>query len=375
MNPTRTTATPTATAFPPGEHLRAEIAEQPARWRDLLAFQRDAVDAAAELIRSTDPELIVFAARGSSDHAAQYGQYLAHNLLLIPAMLATPATASAFGVTLSYPSSVMLAVSQSGESPDLLETVRSAQAAGVAVIAFTNDESSTLAGLSEVHVPLAAGPELSVAATKTYTAELLALYLVLSRVHGADWASLERAVDAAATAAERTIEAGEVSSPALAAALRDEQRILVVGRGYSMSSAKEGALKLMETNAIAASGWSVADATHGPLGQVVPGTPVVVLAASPGGRASVATFSAAAAALGGELILVGGNGLDASTPVRSHIALAGLDAGDPASARMPDELIPLIEILPLQQLALALALERGLNPDQPAGLNKVTRTH
>jgi glucosamine--fructose-6-phosphate aminotransferase (isomerizing) len=363
------------TAVAPGEHLRSEIAEQPARWRDLLAFQRDAVDAAAELIRSTDPQLIVFAARGSSDHAAQYGQYLAHNLLLIPAMLATPATASAFGVTLSYPSSVMLAVSQSGESPDLLETVRSAQAAGVAVIAFTNDESSTLAGLSEVHVPLAAGPELSVAATKTYTAELLALYLVLSRAQGAEWGELARAVEAAAAAGESTILHGWEPCRALATELRDEQRILVVGRGYSMSSAKEGALKLMETNAIAASGWSVADATHGPLGQVVAGTPVVVLAASPGGRASVATFGAAAAALGAELIVIGENGLDASVPVRSRIALTGLDGDGRSPAGVPNELIPLIEILPLQQLALALALERGLNPDQPAGLNKVTRTH
>lgn len=353
----------------PGDHLRSEIAEQPARWRDLIPAQRGALDTAAGLLRSVAPELLVFAARGSSDHAAQYGQYLAHNLLRTPAMLATPATASAFGVTLTYPRSVMLAVSQSGESPDLLETVRSAQTAGVAVIAFTNDPSSTLAGLGEVHVPLSAGPELSVAATKTYTAELLALYLVLSRAAGVDWGTLEAAVAAAAAAGESTILAADAASPALAAALRDEQRMLVVGRGYSMASAKEGALKLMETNAIAASGWSVADATHGPLGQVVEGTPVVVLAASPGGHASVATFAAAASALGAELIVVGGQELDESTPVRARIALPGVEAG------VPDELIPLIEILPLQQLALALALERGLNPDQPAGLNKVTRTH
>ena len=370
LSPTTTSLTSGAQSAAPGAHLRAEIAEQPARWRDLIPSQRDALDAAAELIRSIAPELIVFAARGSSDHAAQYGQYLAHNLLRTPAMLATPATASAFGVTLKYPRSVMLAVSQSGESPDLLETVRSAQGAGVAVIAFTNDPSSTLARLGEVHVALSAGPELSVAATKTYTAELLALHLVLSRAAGADWSSLEAAVEAVAVAGGSTIRAAAEASPALATGLREAQRILVVGRGYSMASAKEGALKLMETNAIAASGWSVADATHGPLGQVVAGTPVIVLAASPGGHASVATFAAAAADLGAELIVVGAQELAGSTPVRSRIALPGLD-----SAGVPDELIPLIEILPLQQLALELALERGLNPDQPAGLNKVTRTH
>lgn len=358
------------TAAAPGAHLRAEIAEQPARWRDLMADEREALDAAADLIRDEAPELIVFAARGSSDHAAQYGQYLAHNLLRIPAALATPATASAFGVTLRYPRSVMLAVSQSGESPDLLETVRSAQAAGVPVIGLTNSSTSSLAGLSQVHVPLAAGPELSVAATKTYTAELLALYLILSRARGIDWVELDRAVEATAAAGEHTIAASATTAPSLAKALRDEQRILVVGRGYSMSSAKEGALKLMETNAIAASGWSVADATHGPLGQVVAGTPVVVLAASPGGHESVATFSSAAAALGAQLIAIGNQELDESTPVSRRISLPGLSTFD-----VPAELVPLIEILPLQELALALALERGLNPDQPVGLNKVTRTH
>jgi len=353
----------------PGAHLRAEIAEQPDRWRDLQADEREAIDAAADLIRGTAPELIVFAARGSSDHAAQYGQYLVHNLLRIPAALATPATASAFGVTLTYPRSVMLAVSQSGESPDLLETVRSAQDAGVPVVAFTNNGASTLAGLSDVHVPLAAGPELSVAATKTYTAELLALYLVLSRSQGADWTDLRRTVDATATAGASTIAAMATTSSVLADVLRDEQRILVVGRGYSMSSAKEGALKLMETNAIAASGWSVADATHGPLGQVLAGTPVIVLAASPGGHESVATFSSAAAALGAKLIVIGDEDLDESTEVWSRIPLPELE-----KFGVPAELFPMIEILPLQQLALELALRRGLNPDQPVGLNKVTRT-
>ncbi|MET0716658.1 MAG: SIS domain-containing protein [Mycetocola sp.] len=364
------TASAPTTVTAPGEHLRSEIAEQPARWRDLIALQREALEKAADVIRDTAPELIVFAARGSSDHAAQYGQYLTHNLLRIPAMLATPATASTFGVTLRYPRSVMLAVSQSGESPDLLETVRSAQHAGVPVIAFTNNDASTLAGLSQVHVPLTAGPELSVAATKTYTAELLALYLVLSRAAGTEWTELERSVEALAAAGEDTILSSTTATSELAKTLRDEQRVLVVGRGYSMSSAKEGALKLMETNAIAASGWSVADATHGPLGQVIAGTPVIVLAASPGGLESVVTFSAAAADLGAHLIVIGQHQLGALATVPSRIPLPDLDA-----RAVPSELIPVIEILPLQQLALALALERGLNPDQPAGLNKVTRTH
>lgn len=341
--------------FEAGAHMRTEIAEQPARWLDLLDHEQAKLLAAAELIRGIDPELLVFAARGSSDHAAMYGQYLAHNVLGIPAMLSTPSTVTAFGTRLNYPTSVMIAVSQSGESPDLLDTVRAAKHTGVPVIALTNNEGSALAGLADVHVCLMAGPELSVAATKTYTAELLALYMVLTLAAGGSWAVAMGKAKAAADAAARVIDQTNASAKDFAHALADADRILVVGRGYSMSTAKEGALKLMETNAIAASGWSAADATHGPLGQVVPGTPVIALTASPGGRESVQAFVEASQALGGriiELALPGGNGPQTIDPA----------------------LIPLVEIIPLQQLALKLALDRGIDPDKPAGLKKVTKT-
>ena len=199
-------------------------------------------------------------------------------------MLATPSTVTAFGTSLTYPRTVMLAVSQSGESPDLLDTVRSAIAAGVPVLAFTNSDTSSLSGLADVHVCLTAGPELSVAATKTYTAELLALFLVLRRASGADWLALQDGIAAASQAARLTLDTNSEAVSTTAKSLIDADRVLVVGRGYAMSTAKEGALKLMETNAMAASGWSAADATHGPLGQVVPGTPVIALTASPNGR-------------------------------------------------------------------------------------------
>ncbi|WP_104090794.1 SIS domain-containing protein [Cryobacterium sp. N19] len=346
-----------ARVLTPGAHMRAEIAEQPDRWRDLITSQHEAIEAAAELIRGTDPELLVFAARGSSDHAAQYGQYLAHNLLGIPAMLATPSTVTAFGTTLRFPRSVILAVSQSGESPDLLATVRATGESGVPIVAFTNSAASSLAQLGDVHVGLAAGSELSVAATKTYTAELLALYTTISRASGVAWSDIIDAVDVAASAAADLIGG---SAPIVAAwtdALLDADRVLIVGRGYSMSTAKEGALKLMETNSIAASGWSAADAKHGPLGQVIDGTPVIFLTASPGGRESVEAFKTDVGGLGGRALAI-----DETFP---GLAWPNLD---PA-------LIPLLEIIPLQQLALELALARGMDPDRPPGLLKITQTH
>jgi glucosamine--fructose-6-phosphate aminotransferase (isomerizing) len=348
----------------PGAHMRAEIAEQPARWLDLMRQEQPRLVQAAELIRTVDPQLLVFAARGSSDHAAMYGQYLAHNLLGIPALLSTPSTVTAFGTELRYPTSVMLAVSQSGESPDLLDTVRAAKRAGVQVLAFTNSENSTLAGLGDVHVNLMAGPELSVAATKTYSAELLALYIVLMLAAGSSWEEVTARAAEAAVSASEVINETPSSGERLADTIEDAGRVLVIGRGYSMSTAKEGALKLMETNSIAASGWSAADATHGPLGQVIPGTPVIILTASPGGRESVQAFAEASRELGGRIITIGGAELD--TPNRVELPNVGSGL-DPA-------LIPLIEIIPLQQLALCLALRRGADPDRPAGLKKVTRT-
>lgn len=344
-------------AADPGALMRAEIAEQPDRWVDLAVSERASIEAAAAIIRATEPQLLVFAARGSSDHAAQYGQYLAHNLLRIPAMLSTPSTFTAFGTALRFPRSVMLAISQSGSSPDLLETVRSTKAAGVPVIAFTNDPDSPLAALGDVHVSLSAGPELSVAATKTYTAELLALHAVLSRAAGASRDEVFESVFAIASAAAEVLEHGAPVVETWRAQLADTSQVLVVGRGYSMATAKEGALKLMETNSIAASGWSAADAKHGPLGQVVAGTPVLFLTASPGGRESVESLVDDVVALGGRTII-----LDSSFPGMARPSL------DPA-------LLPLLEILPLQLLALELAIGRGLDPDRPAGLRKVTQTH
>ncbi|GAB3574145.1 SIS domain-containing protein [Leifsonia lichenia] len=343
----------------PGHRMHAEIAEQPDRWLDLL-LARDAIDAAAALIAGTRPELLVFAARGSSDHAAMYAQYLAHNLLRIPAMLATPASVTGFGTQLAYPRSVALAVSQSGSSPDLLATVASFAAAGVPVVGFSNDESSALASASEVHVPLAAGAEMSVAATKTYTAELLALALTLHRAAGTDWTELDERVRALAASVAADLARPDAVADAVAT-IEGVDRVLVVGRGYSMASAREGALKLMETNAIAASGWSAADATHGPLGQVIPGTVVIALTGGRAGRDSVLSFADASAALGGTVIEVG----------------PGLIAG--ATARIPleesdAELLPVREIVPLQRIALELARSRGLDPDNPAGLRKVTLT-
>lgn len=345
----------------PGGLIRAEIDEQPAAWRRLLTDGREQIEAAAALVRDTDPELLVFAARGTSDHASMYAQYLAQVRLGIPVMLATPSAFTAYGAHLRYPRTVLFAVSQSGESPDLIETVTAAKSSGTPVVAITNVAASTVANLGDVRLDLAAGPELSVAATKTYTAELLALHAVISLAAGDDWDEVETRVTAVIRAAEQLLGATDADFDGLVDTVAATDRILVVGRGYSMSSAREGALKLMETNGIAASGWSAADATHGPLGQVRPGTLVFLLVDSPATRDAVSAFGAKAEALGGTLVTVGG---PVGPPLRMGLP----------SDRVDETLIPVLEILPFQRLALEAALARGLDPDNPEGLAKVTKT-
>ncbi|GAA1055091.1 glutamine-fructose-6-phosphate transaminase [Agromyces luteolus] len=345
----------------PGALMRAEIAEQPARWRDLIPTQRPAWEAAVDAVRAASPQLVAFVARGSSDHAAIYGQYLVPYVLGRPALLTTPSLHSVLGVTPAYPAGVQVAISQSGRSPDLVATAVGLRSAGLPLVSITNDAASGLARLADAHLDLVAGPERSVAATKSYTAELLAVHTLVRAVAGDGLVRLAEEIDELALRAERLLERLASEIAPIVEAVAGVERVLVVGRGVSMASAKEGALKLMETSGIAASGWSAADAAHGPLGQVDVGTLVIALTGASSGRASVVEFAAAAQVRGARILEVG------------PAVVAGSTSID-AAAEVPDELVPVLEVLPLQVLAAELSVRRGLDPDRPAGLRKVTLT-
>ena len=271
----------------PGRNMRSEIAEQPDRWGILLDSQRDALLAAARLVTDGRVTSVVLVGRGSSDHAATYGQYLVEMVLGRPAGLATPSVTSLIGRDLFDSSTLVVAVSQSGSSPDLVATVASARRSGSPTLSITNDPASELARAADVHIDVCAGPELSVAATKSYTAELVALHAWVRLAAGETYDDVRGDVALGAAAARVVVERSVDVAGAAAAALVDADRVLVIGRGYSLATAKEAALKLIETCALAASGWSAADAKHGPLGQVVTGTPVFLLATAEFGRDSV----------------------------------------------------------------------------------------
>jgi glucosamine--fructose-6-phosphate aminotransferase (isomerizing) len=341
----------------PGALMAAEIAEQPAVLASLLA-RADEFRELAGALAARAPRFVLITARGSSDHAALYAKYLVEIRLGLPAGLVSPSTMTLYGSRPDLTDVLFVAVSQSGASPDLAESTAVARGCGATTLAVTNAPGSELANGAEFAIELHAGTERAVAATKTYTAELLALYLLLAAGHGSQDDAVAAAAPLPEAAAATLARAGDI--PAAAARYRFANRLVTTGRGYSYPSAREGALKLMETSYLSAHAFSTADLLHGPVAMVDSEVPVIAVVSE--GRGAQATLPVVERLRAGgvDVLLVGG--------------AAGPDGLGVAAAGLPEELMPVLEILPLQQLAWRLALDRGADPDQPRGLSKVTRT-
>jgi glucosamine--fructose-6-phosphate aminotransferase (isomerizing) len=353
--------------------LASEIAEQPAVAARLLGPGRAAIEAIADrvapLIRDRSVDHVVVAARGSSDHAAIYAQYLFGVRLRLPVALATPSIVSIYGVEPRFDRSLVIGISQSGRSPDIVEVVAAARRQGAPTVALTNDPASDLAVAAEHAIDLGTGPELAVAATKTYTAELLAIALLVTALEraagstGAARADPELAAipDAIAAALETEPQAAAVARH-LAAAGRD--RLIVVGRGYEYATARELALKLKELARIAADPYSAADFLHGPLALAEPGHPILAIAPSGAAAADVDSLLARLGELGVERIVLSDR----------EEALALGPVGIRLPGGIPDWLMPIVSIVPGQLLARHLAIARGLDPEAPRWIGKVTLT-
>jgi glutamine---fructose-6-phosphate transaminase (isomerizing) len=339
----------------PGTLMAGEIADQPRVLASMLARAAE-FRAVADAISLRRPRFVLITARGTSDHAALYGKYLAEIELGLPAGLVSPSSMTLYGARPDLADVLFVAVSQSGASPDLAESLAVARECGAMTVSVTNVEGSELDRAAEFPVRLGAGAERSVAATKTYTAQLLALYLLLARGADGDPASAAAALPDAAAAtlanAERVYAA--------AARYRFATRLVTTGRGYSYPTAREGALKLMETCYVSAHAFSCADLLHGPFAMLDQGVPVIAVA-SPG------------------------RGGDAAVPVIQRLRGTGADVlevgvgvGETGlaveSAGLAERLLPILEIMPLQQLAWRLAMDKGGDPDRPRGLSKVTMT-
>jgi glucosamine--fructose-6-phosphate aminotransferase (isomerizing) len=344
------------TSDEPATFMDTEIGEQPQVWRRLLAS--DQFGAAAEQIRRRRPRFVLLAARGTSDHAALYAKYLVEVSHQLPAGLVSPSTMTAYGAKPDLRDVLIFGVSQSGGSPDLIKSLEVARAQGALTVSVTNNAESELAHVAEVHVDILAGRERAVAATKSYTAQLLALYLLLDYVRGGSGAAATALPDLGDDLLGRSPQIA-----ALAQRYRFAQRLVTTARGYSYPTVREAALKLMETSYLSAQAFSGADLMHGPLAVVDAQVPVLtVIANGPGGKAMHEV-----------LLRLVGSGADVFT-VGTAQAVAESTNGVVLPPNVPEEVSPILEILPFQQLAMHVAVGRGENPDAPRGLRKVTET-
>jgi glucosamine--fructose-6-phosphate aminotransferase (isomerizing) len=349
--------------------MAREIAEIPAVVERTLRDGAADLDHAAREIGRRAPRFILVAARGTSDHAGIYARYLIETTIGIPVGLAAASVTTIYRAPLRWDDVLLIAVSQSGAGPDVAAVVEAARAAGAPTLAITNEPASALAAAAEFLLPLRAGEERAVAATKTYVASLAVLAGLVARLAtrldgtpppwATDLDGLPAVLAGAlATSGAWVREAGVPCVAELAAA--DEA--LVVSRGHNFATALEVALKLKETGGIFADGYSTADLLHGPVTVAGPGLPT--LAFRPDGPAGVAVDETLAVTRrSGTLPWTVGGAETAGRP-RALVVAPGL--------REP--LTPLAFVLPGFLLAEATARARGRDPDAPPGLAKVTRT-
>ncbi|WP_026124592.1 MULTISPECIES: SIS domain-containing protein [Nocardiopsis] len=339
--------------------MRAEIAEQPAALRRTLEALTPLTADLGELGRRT--RQVLFIARGSSDNAAVYGSYLLQAHAGRLATLASPSIATTYGSKVDLDGVLAVAISQSGRTEEIVDTMAWAADCGARTVAVTNGEGSPLAESADLALVTKAGDELAVPATKTYTTQLAAL-AVLALGLGADLDAGE--LNAVPDAIEELLAAPGDGVEELAERLTPVQGAVISGRGMAFSTALEAALKLKEACYLHAMGLSYADLLHGPIAVVDSSTPAILVAANSGptlpGTAALAERVAAA---GAPVYGIGGGSTLASA---CDLALPAPD--------LPEWTAPIGLIVPAQQLTERLARRLGYNPDAPRGLGKVTQT-
>jgi glucosamine--fructose-6-phosphate aminotransferase (isomerizing) len=344
--------------------MRREIEEIPAVVERVLASAPEELREVAAAVGRARPSWAMIAARGTSDHAAVYAQYLIETHLGLPTGLAKPSVTTVYGAPLAWSGGLLLAISQSGQSPDIVGVVEAARGAGALTVAITNEHPSPLAAAAEWHVPCHAGHELAIPATKTYVAELAVVASLVAAVRSSreladGLAELPEALRAALALTDAWLAGpgGEVVRDLAAA-----DRALLVSRGYNLATALELALKLKETCGLFAEAYSTADFAHGPL--VLAQAAVPTIGIRPDGAMGVLVDEslAAVAVRGGRTTVVGG--ADA----------AGIAGALSLPSTLPEALTPLQFVVPGQLLVEATAQARGISPDAPIGLGKVTRT-
>ena len=337
-----------------GTMMSAEMAEQPDRLAGLLGRAGEVMAAVRQVL--PDPLAgTVLVARGSSDHAATTGRYLLELATRRPVASASPSLYTMYGARTDFTGYLVIAVSQSGRTPDIVRSLRAAREAGGRTVAITNDGGSELALAAELPLCLGAGMERAVPATKTVTAELAAFALIAQAVRDIGFGPQVRG-ELPRQVAEVLGDPGPAAG--VAAWLADRTRLVTVARGLLYGAAAEAALKIEETTSLFATAFSAADLRHGPIAIAATGLPALVFA-HPGPTAPDVT------GLAGDLRDRG-----------ADVLLAGPVDGSslPWPAQVPEVVAPVLAVVRAQQVALALARRLGQDPDEPGGLHKVTLT-
>ncbi|MCF8487297.1 MAG: SIS domain-containing protein [Rhodobacteraceae bacterium] len=336
-------------------HMAREVAEIPIAAARFLDGSKDQVAAAAAAMQGIDPALVITVARGSSDHAATYMKYAIELLAGVPVASVGPSIASIYGQTLRLSRAACIGISQSGQSPDIVEMIRSAQSGGALTIGITNSQSSPMAMASDHCLELRAGVEQSVAATKTFVVSVLAGLKLL-----AEWRDDDPLRQAIATAPKAMQDALSLDWSPLAARLSRAGSAYILGRGPAFAIANEAALKFKETCGLHAEAYSAAEVLHGPAAIVQSQFPVLALGVTDAALPHVVTTAERLAAQGADVFVTGA---EAKGCTRL-----------PVVPDLHSLIAPLVLSVSFYAFVEVLARRRGFNPDVPPHLRKITET-
>jgi len=340
-----------------GAIMASEIAETPQVFTSIVKNQQ-AFDAVKDVLLEEKIQSVLILARGTSDNAAHYLKYLIETQIGLPVGLTSPSSVTVYNAELKYANTLIVAISQSGQSPDLVKFATAARQASAYIIAMTNDDKSPLATIAHNHFSLLAGPELAVAATKSYNAQLLISYLLV-----ASWTGKKVNGEQLISEATRIATTTDLVSHAVAAVSR-EKELVILGRGFAYPNAREAALKIQETCKISVQGLSTADYLHGPISALTSDTQVFIVAPSHMPASSITEATTKIRKTSSRIFWIGNGG----TPQGDDIVLAGSNCDDEITSTLVDAMV-------LQRFALEFAVASGYDPDAPEGLSKVTLTN
>lgn len=342
-------------------HMHAEILEQPQAIARTLRIEEGNVRAVARAIRETDIEFVVVAARGTSDNAGQLAKYLIEYINGRAVSMAAPSIHTLYRASLKLDKALVLGISQSGEGPDVVRVLEQARAGGAITVGITNNEDSVMARTVEYPILCRAGLERSVAATKTFLTQLMALYML--SFLWADRGDLFGELREIPQYVERVLTMEEVIQNK-AERYRYMSECVVIGRGLNYCTAFEAALKMKETSYVVAEPYSSADFLHGPVALIEEGFPAFLVA--PPGEAfrDMAALMEELKKRGAETIVLSSN----------PEILTGATTAFAVPFEVREVFTPLVYTVPLQLFSYHLARVKGLDPDRPRGLKKVTLT-